>query len=493
MKKIAIAAAAAFLVSCGGNNDSDVTSQSTEPSLIDDGNTLDISSESEGSEDLLRADFTFCADTPPYNDKQGFMFNNLTKEVDASSPCELDLQASEPMELPLASALPIVDVCCDRILAIGDRAFVPGNFAFDDPDDPPNTRTYSPSLFFDVDSQGAWSYTGNLPTPDVASSAVATDGNRIVTSDLASNKVSVYERDNTGQWNRIELNPNDELQLGTFGTSLAIEGNRLVVGSAFNGFVRPFGIPSFFTNFERGDESLYVFELNENNEWKQTAKIVTSDFSPDRDTAFGNNIDLYQDRIVAVAPSRGSASVWPIGVLYIFDIDSSGNWIETKITPGSTDSFNQFSGAVSTHGDFIAVGAASAKKIGLGETESLVNPGMVYLYKRNQQANWIETQLQPSDIPNTIDHELAFGQFIKLTADKLIIGAPGEPAVGVLASSVYLYSLDDSVVSETIVRFVDSSDVHFSFGYDQNRLMVPRFNAFGTIGNPGTIQVFEIN
>ena len=54
-----------------------------------------IASKSEVSEDLLRGDFALCADTPPYNDKQGFRFNNLTKVVDASSPCESDLQASD--------------------------------------------------------------------------------------------------------------------------------------------------------------------------------------------------------------------------------------------------------------------------------------------------------------------------------------------------------------------------------------------------------------
>ena len=171
--------------------------------------------------------------------------------------------------------------------------------------------------------------------------------------------------------------------------------------------------------------AVYVYKKQTNGNWIQVQKLVASDRATDDEFGFSAAID--GDYIVVGARSEdedenGSNTVTAAGSAYIFQINSSGIWIEVqKIVPSQRSIALQWGWDVEINGDYISVGTY---RDGTDENgmNFLSGAGAVYMFEKNGSGIWTETQkIVPSD---RASYEW-FAYDIDIDADQMVIGAAG--------------------------------------------------------------------
>jgi len=208
---------------------------------------------------------------------------------------------------------------------------------------------------------------------------VAVDGDRIVIGSPIKYEGSryggaayVYESDGNGGWVETKLTASDGGNGGQFGMSVAVDGDIVVVG-------RPFELGSEGPSETHGSRgAAYVYETDGNGGWVET-KLTASD-GADLDE-FGSSVAVSGGRIVVGAGGDDEYS----GSVYVFERDGQGGWLETKLTasdraPRANFGYRASLGLgvpVAVEGDRIAVGSRSA----------------VYLFESDSNGRWVETRL----------------------------------------------------------------------------------------------------
>ena len=179
----------------------------------------------------------------------------------------------------------------------------------------------------------------------------------------ASDAGAVYVFDKpAGGWTdmaeTVEIVASDAAPRDSFGLSIALEGNRLIVGA-----------PNDDDCGSRSG-SAYVFERS-GNQWLEVAKIVpaTDCGAGDR---FGISVAVQGDTVVVGADQASTASG---GKAYVFQLQA-GNWVQVaKLTASDPTPDARFGFTVAIEGDTIAIGARF-------DDEAAANAGAVYVFER---------------------------------------------------------------------------------------------------------------
>ena len=138
--------------------------------------------------------------------------------------------------------------------------------------------------------------------------------------------------------------------------------------------------------------SAYIFERDSNNIWIQTQKITASD----RATAdnFGRSVSISDNYIIVGAnredhDAAGSNAITDAGAAYIFERDSSGNWVESqKITASDRSASDQFGFSVSISGNYAIAGAYQQDANPIPAQDG---KGAAYIFERNATTgNWTQ-------------------------------------------------------------------------------------------------------
>ena len=210
----------------------------------------------------------------------------------------------------------------------------------------------------------------------------------------SSGSAYVFRRDGMSWVQEAKLTADDAFGGDLFGWSVAISGDRIVVGArgATCGGV-----------FNRCGAA-YVYRL-EGGGWVQEAKLLASDIAVG--DAFGISIAIDNDRLIVGAYHNDDACPadpdCDSGSAYLFRREGT-NWVEeAKLTASDAAAENLFSWNVSINGDRAIVGT----RIG----EVATDFGSTYVYQRNDNG----TPLDPTDD--------LWPQTAKLTASD---GAPGD-------------------------------------------------------------------
>ena len=185
----------------------------------------------------------------------------------------------------------------------------------------------------------------------------------------------------------------DGLEFEGFGTSVAVDGDTMVVGAV-----------SANATVGGRQGAAYVFTRT-GNTWTETQKLTASDgqfFD-----AFGQSVAIDGDTIVIGAYQANRDE----GAAYIFT--RTGNtWTETqKLTAQNNQLPESFGFSVLIEGDTIIVG--SPNFLGFQAT------GLAYVYSRSGNT-WTETQIL--NAPDGQD-ENSFGESIAIDGDTIVIGA----------------------------------------------------------------------
>ena len=153
--------------------------------------------------------------------------------------------------------------------------------------------------------------------------------------------VFVFEIDDAG-WSageRLLAREGAGEDAGAFGTSVAIDGDRILVGAPREG----------------GSGAVHEFRRTDNR-WEHAGYLVAATLDPD--DAFGASVRLGDGRAVVGAPGRDGAR----GAVFVFTFDQeAGAWSQVEeLSPAQGASSDAFGGALAAADDHIWVGAPRA-------------------------------------------------------------------------------------------------------------------------------------
>ncbi|MBK9259105.1 MAG: cadherin-like beta sandwich domain-containing protein [Polyangiaceae bacterium] len=268
------------------------------------------------------------------------------------------------------------------------------------------------------------------------SSATGVNGDGANNDRSASGAVYVYVREG-GTWKQeAYIKPSNTDTNDAFGTSIALEGNTLVVGAP--------GEDSKSTGIDgtQNDEgatnsgAVYVFVRDAAGMWSQQAYIKASNTGAyDR---FGAAVAISGDTIAVGAPDEDSSatgvgndqtsnSANESGAVYVF-LRTGTMWEQQAyIKASNTDNLDQFGASIALLGDTLAVGAtdedSNTTGINPASNESAFEAGAVYVFVRSVVGTWAQQAFMKAS--NTAGGD-RFGSSVALGDDMLVVGARGE-------------------------------------------------------------------
>lgn len=313
---------------------------------------------------------------------------------------------------------------------------------------------------------------------DEFGTSVAIDGDTIVVGAYGADNVPtcegscgtagavyVFERDEGGQgnWGEVAFLSADDAVTGDwFGYSVAIDGEHIVVGTPRGDDVQT------CSQFCMDAGAAYVFErfYDTTDRWKQVAKLTASDVG--NLDFFGQAVAISGNTIVVGAWNADDApgcetSCQGSGAAYVFE-KNTDLWTEVAIlTASDAEAGDGFGEAVAIDGDTVVIGAFSAA---LPDCESILcgdSAGVAYVFERDLQ--------DPNNwyeaatlIPSIYDVNAQFSRrSVAISGDRVVIGAP-------VAAWVYVFewdSVDDDSWSE-ILRWRPDTESVGELGYAVN-------------------------
>ena len=264
---------------------------------------------------------------------------------------------------------------------------------------------------------------------DTFGGSVAIDGNTVVIGAPGSNiednesagAAYVFVREGITWTQKTKLIASDPDDDDAFGVSVAIEDNTIAVGADSKDFT-----PLIDTG------AVYIFILRD-NAWDQKTKLLPTD--PDLGNFFGTSVALSGSRLVVGATEANPIDIYGPGAAYVFN--GSGNrWIpEARLSAEEGRSGDFFGTSVAISGSLIVVGAPfSDPKIG---DIHITNAGAAYVFKEKGESWEQQAELIASDPVSFAE----FGQSVAVEAGTIAVGAEGATHAGfVEAGAAYLFA-----------------------------------------------------
>jgi len=270
--------------------------------------------------------------------------------------------------------------------------------------------------------QEAFVLSSDIAGSDRFGTSVAIQGDTLVVG--ASNKHlagsgagAAYVFDRTGGvWAETQkLIPSDLTARIGLGSSVSIDGDLLVVGASLH---------DFGLNYSADYGAAYVFRRI-GGAWLEEQRLRPTISLGDM--RFGTSVFVSGDRILIGAPGDNDGTN-EAGSAFIFD-GSGSNWTQTqKLQLPLPDHQWRFGESVALRGDRAIVGSAP----------SLSGEGGAYVFEKTG-ANWSQVLEFLGSDSNPFD---TFGRSVALSDDVMLVGAPKHDAFANGAGAAYLYEIE---------------------------------------------------
>jgi hypothetical protein len=262
---------------------------------------------------------------------------------------------------------------------------------------------------------------------DEFGSSIAVDGDVIVVgtwrkggaTGFNTGAAYIFHRTSLGtdNWRQVrKITASDAEQAALFGSSVAVDGDVVVVGSPSKDAAGP------------NAGAAYIFHRNDGgtDNWGEVKKITASD--AEEGTGFGSSVAV--DGGVIVVLAGGSVN----GAAYVFVRNSGGpdNWGEVrKITPGDAHEIHWFGSSVATNGEVIVVGAQATDYWA----------GAVYVFHRNSGGtdNWGEVKKLTARDTGRPNYFGLLRSSIAVDGDVIVVGASIENTAAPSAGVAYIF------------------------------------------------------
>jgi FG-GAP repeat protein len=309
-----------------------------------------------------------------------------------------------------------------------------------------------------VNNNGTWTQQARLTSPsgipnDGFGSSLALQGNTLVVGDRGAHAAYIYSNVN-GVWtNQAALFPT--------GGSGASFGGSPINGMSISGNTIAVGAPSETTPAGTTG-SVYVF-TNTNGVWSQEDRLVPSD---PLTAAFGQTVALQNDTLLIGAPLTGSPSLFDPGTAFVFT-RQNGVWTQDGRLDSSDPSAAALYGqCVSLDGNTAVVGAQ--------------RPNEVHVFV-NSNGTWSEQALLNG--PDDSD----FGTSVKVIGDLLMVTAYDDVStIGVQSGDAFVFTRGGSTWTAQPDLYM-APGVHNIPGPAQ---VLQRFGNFATMTKAGSQTIF---
>ena len=264
---------------------------------------------------------------------------------------------------------------------------------------------------------------------DYFGNAVAIVGERIVVGasgkDIGSTtdagKVYSFYRSGTKWYPAQSITAPDPDKNDVFGSSLDLDGPRLVVGA-----------PS-----ENKIGAAYIY-YRTGSTWTLESKIEPDDtHSGDY---FGDSVSINDETVVVgvpfADPDLGAGQVTNAGAVYIFGKRANAWKQDAKLELEDASDFDNFGDSVTTNGKTIIVGATGRDYYGT------LRVGSAYAFERNDGSWELQTQI----ISVEPYSESNFGSSVAIDGDLILIGESGNSSN---AGATHIYSIQAGILPET--------------------------------------------
>ncbi|MEM7367700.1 MAG: T9SS type A sorting domain-containing protein [Bacteroidota bacterium] len=290
---------------------------------------------------------------------------------------------------------------------------------------------------FEQDSSGQWLQSQQLHASDPAQIAnfgfaVAISGEYLVVGAVNESRDTmggnflaragaayVFEKSPAGIWEETQkITASDREFRAQFGQSVAIHAHRLVVGAFAKDEISTDGNQHLLSN----TGAAYIFERDSNGVWLESQKIAASDRKSD--DGFGFDVAMDADHILAGAPNDDhDTTVFNLfsnaGSAYLFEQDSTGNWIEVQKLLASDKTSSDFFGiSIAIDGGNCVIGAYQHEFDEAG-TNMIGGAGAAYVFQENQMGNWIQTNKLVSSDRGSNER---FGEAISMSGNAILVG-----------------------------------------------------------------------
>ena len=329
----------------------------------------------------------------------------------------------------------------------GDTAVV-GAYAHDTP-----VGADAGSAYVFVRSATGWKAQQELVAPDGApgdffgiSVTIAGDtavvGARLHDTGAGADAGSAYVFVRTGTaWTlEQELLASDAAAGDSFGTSVSLSGDTVVVGAP---------VADAAGGVDAG--AAYVF-VRSGAAWAEQQKIVPSDSRALED--FGYSASLSADTVVMGAPSDDLGVAYNAGSAYVF-VRSGGTWVERQKLLAPRGARNDHFGfAVSVSGDTVVVGAFSDDTAGgtdAGSANVFIRSGRIWAW----QQRLLASDAAPDDY---------FGFAVSVEGEAAVVGAPRHDISAPDGGSAYVFVRSGATWTEQRKLSAPDASAGDSFG-----------------------------
>ena len=215
-----------------------------------------------------------------------------------------------------------------------------------------------------------------------------------------------------------KLSASDASEGNSFGGTVAIDGNTLIVGAIGN---------SQFAG------AVYVFGFD-GSSWTEQEKLMSHDATPR--VSFGYRLGISGDTMVVASEGRADPSI-EFSSAYIFRRTPSGWHQQKRITTddvlvdGRIENMGRFALTVAVSGDTVVVGSPNDPTLAYYS-------GSAYIYRRNGESNWtLDQHIFPSDATR----DDSFASAVAISDETVLIGAWVKFSPLPFAGAAYIYEL----------------------------------------------------
>ncbi len=320
----------------------------------------------------------------------------------------------------------------------------------------PTTDNLFDELTYGFDPSGSKIIASDGAPQDMYGVVIATNDSKIVIGSYMDDNVGsnsgaayVYNLDKT---NEIKIIPSDSADGDYFGSAVAINSTKIVIGSPRS------EIGGTVTG------AVYIYDLDGTNEIKiSPTNGNTNDF-------FGESVAINENKIV-VGSSGDDENGTDSGAIFIYDLDGTN---EVKIVSSDIAASDYFGASIAVDEDKIVVGAT-------GDDDNGSSSGSVYVYDLDGTN---EIKITASDGTSS-DY---FGKTVDVGNGKIVVGTP------ILDNGVvYIYDLDGTNEIRVVASNGEDNDYFgTSVNVNDNKIIVGA-DANNTQDRPGFAYIYDLD
>ena len=266
-----------------------------------------------------------------------------------------------------------------------------------------------------------WFHQAKLTAPDGTlgesfGASVAISGDTIVVGDDEENvggntdqgSAYVFVRN----WDRkAQLTASDGTANDQFGNSVSVSGDTVVVGAHLD---------DVGANSNQGSACVFV---HSGATWTQQQQLIAADGAPS--DAFGTSVAINSDTIVVGATGDDVGANGNQGSAYVFVRNGTSWSLQQKLTATDGAAGDNFGNSVAISGDTIVVGAFQDNS----------RQGSAYVFARSGPS-W--TQQQKLTASDAAGSDL-LGTSVGISGETIVVGAPGDDVTSTNQGSAYIF------------------------------------------------------